>query len=151
MATTQPGTAALARLGWLTIRHQRGTPWPIATDWSVVLSYSVHTVHQISRCYARYSYYRLQQSADTETVAPSAARVETGAEVGSSSSEAEEQLQLASSPGAQLSSARGAGWPGRQLGRLTSWLTSSQTSGGKRRYLLYRSTEKVFTVQIPAL
>ena len=100
--------------------------------------------------------FRLQQSADTETVAPSAARVETGAEVGSSSSEAEEQLQLASSPGAQLSSARaplgaGAGWPGRQLGRLTSWLTSSQTSGGKRRYLLYRSTEKVFTVQIPAV
>ena len=105
--------------------------------------------------------FRLQQSADTETVAPSAARVETGAEVGSSSSEAEEQLQLASSPGAQLSSARGAGagagWPGRQLGRLTSWLTkgqdsgSGQTSGGKRRYLLYRSTEKVFTVQIPAV
>ena len=50
--------------------------------------------------------FRLQQSADTETVAPSAARVETGAEVGSSSSEAEEQLQLASSPGAQPSSAR---------------------------------------------
>ena len=101
--------------------------------------------------------FRLQQSADTDTVAPSAARVETGAEVGSSSSEAEEQLQLASSPGAQLSSARGAGWPGRQLGRLTSWLTkgqdsgSGQTSGGKRRYLLYRSTEKVFTVQIPAV
>ena len=89
---------------------------------------------------------RLQQSADTETVAPSAARVETGAEVGSSCSEAEEQLQLVTSPGAQLSSAATlvAGWPvrqrlGSQLGRLTSWLTrgqdpgSGQTSGGKRR------------------
>ena len=103
--------------------------------------------------------FRLQQSADTETVAPSAARVETGAEV-----EEEEQLQLVTSPGAQLSSAATlvAGWPvrqrlGSQLGRLTSWLTrgqesgSGQTSGGKRRYLLYRSTEKVFTVQIPAV